>query len=126
MVKLLAITLAKHNIKQNAEINTYNTIKKGVNKMTTRTDMIETLYAQADAGTFADLYTLTDAELESLADMMIEQNATTCRLQSYREWLADELDVNVEDITGLDMDADSYAIFECIRLEAPLCLSVIE
>ena len=27
---------AKHNIKQNAEINTYNTIKKGVNKMTNR------------------------------------------------------------------------------------------
>ena len=93
--------------------------------MKTRNDIIETLYAQADAGTFADLYTLSDAELESLADMMIEQDATTCSLLSYREWLAEELDVDVEDITGLDMDADSKAIYDSIRLEAPLCLSVI-
>ena len=30
---------------------------------------------------------------------------------SYREWLAEHLDKEVEEITGLDMDSDSYRIY---------------
>lgn len=96
------------------------------NTMTTRTEIIETLYAHADEGTFDDLYNLLDTELTELVEMMIEQDATTCRLQSYREWLAECLDKDVSEITGLDMDADSKAIYDNIKQHSPLCLSVIE
>jgi|688.fasta_scaffold1069646_1 hypothetical protein len=37
---------------------------------TMRTMIIQALYAQADAGTFADLTTCTDAELDTLAEML--------------------------------------------------------
>ena len=32
--------------------------------------------------------------------------------QTYKEWLAECLDKDVEDITGLDMDADSKEIYD--------------
>ena len=35
--------------------------------------------------------------------------------QTYREWLAECLDKDVEDITGLDMDADSKEIYDNLR-----------
>jgi hypothetical protein len=103
-VKLLANTLAKHNIKQNAEINTYNTIKKGVNKMT------NTMTAQQQ---------IDIAEHE-------QELGCKLRIMSYREWLADTLEVDVEDITGLDMDADSKQIYDTLLEQCPLVLTIEE
>jgi len=44
--------------------------------MTNRIEIIDALYAQADPGTFADLTTCTDEELEILADMLLDQGDT--------------------------------------------------
>jgi hypothetical protein len=40
--------------------------------MTNRIEIIDALYAQADAGTFADLTTCTDEELDILAENLLE------------------------------------------------------
>ena len=102
-MKLLANTLAKHNNKQNAEINTYNTIKKGVNKMTTMTTQQRIDIAEHE-----------------------QELGFRLRIMSYREWLADTLEVDVEDITGLDMDADSKQIYDTLLEQCPLVLTIEE
>jgi hypothetical protein len=45
---------------------------------------------------------------------------------SYREWLADTLEVDVEDITGLDMDADSKQIYDTLFENCILVLTIEE
>lgn len=40
--------------------------------MTNRIEIIDALYAQADEGTFADLTTCTDEELDILAENLLE------------------------------------------------------
>ena len=39
---------------------------------------------------------------------------------TYKEWLAEQLDMEIEDITGLDMDSDSRSIYNNIYLPSDI------
>ena len=49
---------------------------------------------------------------------MVQYQSPNNNYPTYKEWLADQLDMEVEDITGLEMDKDSLAIYKRLYPQA--------
>lgn len=46
------------------------------------------------------------------------------RIMTYTEWLAEELELDLDTVTGLDADYDSLEIYNTLLAECPLVLTV--